>query len=160
MSELGARMRTARQVWAAPGSRHDRLITVARILLPGAIGVLAAFLVTAPLTAGGDVSFVLDKNKVEVAKERMRLQSALYRGQDTKGQPFQLFLCSVVIAGVVQIILGYVRAGGLANYLPSSVIEGMLAALAESCKIEKPATMEGKQMTALLAPLPAAKAKG
>jgi translation initiation factor IF-3 len=33
------------------------------------------------------------------------------------------------------------------------IIEDMLVKLAESCKIEKPAQMEGKQMTALLAPL-------
>lgn len=90
MSEATRRMRSARQAWAAPGSTHDRVVGVARVALPVAIGVLAAFLVMAPLTAGGDVSFVLDKNKVEVAKERMRSQSARYRGQDAKGQPFQL----------------------------------------------------------------------
>lgn len=88
--------RTARQVWALPGSRHDRLIAVARVVLPGAIGVLAAFLVTAPLTAGGDVSFVLDKNKVEVAKERLKIQAARYSGQDTKGRPFSLTAQSAV----------------------------------------------------------------
>ena len=82
--------RSARQRWAAPGSRHDRLVTTARITLPVAIGILTAFLVMAPLTAGGDVSFVLDKKKVEVAHERMKIQAARYRGQDTKGQPFQL----------------------------------------------------------------------
>ena len=75
-------LRSPRQVWAAPGSRHDRVVGLARIGLPTAIGVLTAFLVMAPLTAGGDVSFVLDKNKVEVAQERMKLQAAQYRGQD------------------------------------------------------------------------------
>ena len=64
--------------------------------LPVAIGILAAFLVMAPLTAAGDVSFVLDKNKVEVAKERMKLQSATYRGQDAKGQAFALNAGSAV----------------------------------------------------------------
>lgn len=96
MSEVARRQRTARQVWAAPGSRHDRLITVARIALPGAIGVLAAFLVTAPLTMGGDVSFVLDKNKVEIAHERLKIQAARYSGQDAKGQPFQLTAGSAI----------------------------------------------------------------
>ena len=89
-------MRTERQVWAAPGSRHDRLISLLRVVLPGAIGVLAAFLVTAPLTAGGDVSFVLDKNKVEVARERLKIQAARYSGQDAKGQPFRLTAGSAV----------------------------------------------------------------
>ncbi|MFS0771945.1 LPS export ABC transporter periplasmic protein LptC [Sphingomonas sp. 1P08PE] len=96
MSEIARRERTARQVWAAPGSRHDKLVATARFVLPVSVGVLAAFLVMAPLTATGDVSFVLDKNKVEVAKERMRLQAARYRGQDSKGQPFELDAGSAV----------------------------------------------------------------
>lgn len=82
--------RTGRQAWAAPGGSHDRLIALLRVGLPTAVGVLAAFLVMAPLTGGGDVSFVLDKNKVEVAHERLRIQAARYRGEDGKGQPFTL----------------------------------------------------------------------
>lgn len=84
------RARTARQRWAAPGSPHDRTVALLSFALPVGVGVLAAFLVMAPLYSGGDVSFVLDKNKVEVARERMRIQSAQYRGQDGKGQPFTL----------------------------------------------------------------------
>lgn len=91
-----ARMRSARQVWAAPGSNHDRLVTFLRWALPASIGVLAAFLVMAPLTAGGDVSFLLDKNKVEVAHERLKIQTAQYRGEDAKGQPFRLTAGSAI----------------------------------------------------------------
>jgi len=90
MSDVALRQRSERQRWAAPGSRHDRLIRLLGVGLPVAIGVLAAFLVMSPLTMGGDVSFVLDKNKVEVAKERLKIQAAQYRGSDAKGQPFQL----------------------------------------------------------------------
>jgi len=90
MPDTAPQVRSARETWAAPGSRHDRLVAVMRVALPTAIGILSAFLVMAPLTAAGDVSFVLDKNKVEVAHERMKIQSARYRGQDTKGQPFEL----------------------------------------------------------------------
>lgn len=96
MSEQAVRERTARQRWAAPGSSHDRLVGLARVVLPAAIGVLAAFLVTAPLTAGGDVSFVLDKNKVEVAAERLKIQAARYSGQDTRGRAFSLRAQSAV----------------------------------------------------------------
>ena len=96
MSDVARRERSARQIWAAPGSSHDRLVRVLGVGLPIAIGVLAAFLVMAPLTAGGDVSFVLDKNKVEVAKERMKLQAATYRGEDAKGQAFALNAGSAV----------------------------------------------------------------
>lgn len=42
---------------------------------------------------------------------------------------FNIFLCAVVIAGAIQLLLGFVRAGGIANYIPSSVIEGMLAGI-------------------------------
>lgn len=96
MSDVALRQRTARQRWAAPGSSHDRLIGITHWLLPVLIGVLAAFLVMAPLTTAGDVSFVLDKNKVEVAKERLKIQAARYRGADAKGQPFTLDAGSAV----------------------------------------------------------------
>jgi lipopolysaccharide export system protein LptC len=89
-------IRSARQRWAAPGGRHDRFVALLNTGLPVGIGVLAAFLVMAPLTAGNEVSFVLDKNKVEVAKERMKLQAATYRGQDDKGQAFALNAGSAV----------------------------------------------------------------
>lgn len=42
---------------------------------------------------------------------------------------FEAFLLAVVLAGILQIILGFTRAGNLANYFPSSVIKGMLAAI-------------------------------
>ncbi|MBN8815768.1 MAG: LPS export ABC transporter periplasmic protein LptC [Sphingomonas sp.] len=90
MSDIAAKMRSERQHWAAPGSGHDHLVAVLRIVLPSAVGVVAALMVFLPLTSGGDVSFVLDRNKVEVSKERLKVQSATYRGQDNKGQPFVL----------------------------------------------------------------------
>lgn len=96
MSELADRVRTNRQHWAAPGSSHDRVIGSTRIVLPIAIGVLAAVLGAAPLTMGRDISFVLAKDRVEVAKERLRVTEALYRGEDAKGQPFQIRAGSAV----------------------------------------------------------------
>jgi MFS superfamily sulfate permease-like transporter len=42
---------------------------------------------------------------------------------------FDLFLVSVVLAGIFQILLGYIGAGKIAFYFPSSVIKGMLAAI-------------------------------
>lgn len=96
MSEIAVRARTERQIWAGPGSSHDKVVATARFLLPVLIGILAAFLVTAPLTMQGDVSFLLDKNKVEVARERLRIQSAVYRGADANGRPFSLHAGSAV----------------------------------------------------------------
>lgn len=42
---------------------------------------------------------------------------------------YELFLLSVVLAGSIQVILGYLKAGIIGHYFPSSVIKGMLAAI-------------------------------
>lgn len=42
---------------------------------------------------------------------------------------FELFLCAGIIAGIFQIILGFIRAGSISNYFPNNVIEGMLAGI-------------------------------
>jgi MFS superfamily sulfate permease-like transporter len=42
---------------------------------------------------------------------------------------FQGFLVAVVLAGMLQLILGFLRAGAIGAYFPSAVIEGMLAAI-------------------------------
>ena len=47
----------------------------------------------------------------------------------TKMGSFEAFLTTVFLAGVIQITLGYLKAGSIGNYFPSSVIKGMLAAI-------------------------------
>lgn len=42
---------------------------------------------------------------------------------------YQTFLMAVVLAGVIQLILGYARAGFIAYFVPSSVIKGMLTGI-------------------------------
>jgi MFS superfamily sulfate permease-like transporter len=42
---------------------------------------------------------------------------------------YQYFLAAVVLAGVIQLLLGIARAGTISNYFPSNVIEGMLTAI-------------------------------
>ncbi|HEY1005776.1 MAG TPA: SulP family inorganic anion transporter [Sphingobacteriaceae bacterium] len=42
---------------------------------------------------------------------------------------FEAFLLAVFLAGILQILLGLIKAGTIASYFPSSVIEGMLAAI-------------------------------
>lgn len=147
MSELARQVRSERQDWAAPGGSHDRVVTIARAGLPIAIGVLAAFLVMAPLTMRGDVSFVLDKNKVEVAKERMRLQSATYRGEDAKGQPFALNAGSAVQKSSAEPI---VRLNDLAASIaladgPAKLVadQGRYDMAAEQVKIDGPINFTG-----------------
>jgi len=42
---------------------------------------------------------------------------------------YDVFLLAVVLAGLIQIILGFLKAGVIGYYFPSSVIKGMLAAI-------------------------------
>ncbi|MGR9051460.1 MAG: SulP family inorganic anion transporter [Gammaproteobacteria bacterium] len=42
---------------------------------------------------------------------------------------YQAFLLAVVLAGFIQLVLGYFRAGIIGAFFPSSVIKGMLAAI-------------------------------
>lgn len=96
MTERAEQMRTRRQVFAAPGSSHDRLVKGMQMVFPIAIGVLVAFLALAPLIKGTEVSFLLDKDQVEIARERMRISEAQYRGEDSEGRPFSLKAGSAV----------------------------------------------------------------
>ncbi|PWG02890.1 LPS export ABC transporter periplasmic protein LptC [Sphingosinicella humi] len=98
MSELADRERIRKQHWAAPGGSHDEVVRTLKIALPVLIGVLMAFLAMAPLSKNQEISFILDKQKVDVAKERMRVQEARYRGQDDKGRPFMITARSAVQA--------------------------------------------------------------
>ena len=74
--------------WARPGGPHDYLVRILKIVLPVAVGLLLAYVFLSPLSKTKEVSFLLDKNKVDVANERMKVQAAQYRGLDDKGRPF------------------------------------------------------------------------
>jgi lipopolysaccharide export system protein LptC len=99
MSELAERERTSRQIWARPDGRHDGVVRWMRRILPVGIGALVAVLIYSPLAkATGDISFVLAKDSVDMAKERMRVIAATYRGQDSEGRPFVLTAGSAIQA--------------------------------------------------------------
>ncbi len=42
---------------------------------------------------------------------------------------YRIFLLAVIVAGLFQLVLGILKLGAIANYFPSSVIKGMLAAI-------------------------------
>jgi lipopolysaccharide export system protein LptC len=96
MSEAAIRKRATKQRWAVPGSAHDSLVRWSKVVLPMAVGVLIAVLMVAPLGKDGDVSFILDKKKVENAPERMRVEAARYNGADDKGQRFEIVAQSAI----------------------------------------------------------------
>ena len=96
MSEAALQERAVKQRWAVPGSAHDRIVRWSKVALPSAVGALIAVLALAPLDKHGDVSFILDKKKVENAPERMRVETARYVGADNKGQKFSITAQSAI----------------------------------------------------------------
>ena len=88
MSEAADRKHEMMRHWAEPGSRHDTVIRAVKFGLPILIVGLVGMLALAPFDRRGDVSFILDKNEVEQARERMRVEQARYTGEDNKGQRF------------------------------------------------------------------------
>lgn len=96
MSLQADRQHSARVLWALPGGPHDRTVARLKLALPIVGFVAAIFFVVAPFATRNEVSFVLDKNQVDVASERLRVREALYRGQDSNGRPFSLRAGSAV----------------------------------------------------------------
>ena len=114
MSEAAHRKQEIKRHWAEPGSRHDAVIRATKFGLPVVIVVLVFLLAIAPFDKRGDVSFILDKNKVDEARERMRVEQARYVGEDNKGQRFE------IVAD---------RAVQQSSNVPVVMIEGMRARL-------------------------------
>ena len=83
-------LRNRRQHFAAPGGNHDRLIAWLARVLPIGIGIVAALMVITPLSPRGEVSFLLDRNKVQVIDQRLSVDNAMYRGRDDLGRPFSI----------------------------------------------------------------------
>lgn len=89
-SQKADRIRDQRRAFAAPGSPLDRAVKLLAVVLPALVGAVAATMLIAPLGPRGEVSFLLDRNKVSTAEDRLRVDNATYRGQDSKGRPFSL----------------------------------------------------------------------
>ena len=83
-------IRDKRRSFAAPGGSHDRLIAFLAKALPMAIGVIAAVMLLAPLSKHGDISFLLDRNRVAITDKRIAVDRASYRGLDSQGRAFEL----------------------------------------------------------------------
>ncbi len=77
---------------------------------------------------GGIVIGTISKSQLSVSGPAAGLAAIVLVAITDLGA-FNIFLCAVIIAGIFQLILGFLKAGSIANYLPSNVIEGMLAGI-------------------------------
>jgi MFS superfamily sulfate permease-like transporter len=77
---------------------------------------------------GGIVIGSLSNSQLSVSGPAAGLTAIVLAGITRLGS-FETFLVAVFLAGVLQLLLGFLRAGSIANYFPGSVIKGMLTAI-------------------------------
>ena len=108
-------------------------VVVFLVALPLCLGIALAS--GAPLFAGiisgvigGIVVGILSHSQLSVSGPAAGL-TAIILGAITSLGSYETFLVAVVLAGILQILLGLAKAGTISNYFPSNVIEGMLTAI-------------------------------
>jgi MFS superfamily sulfate permease-like transporter len=108
-------------------------LVVFLVALPLCLGIALAS--GAPLFSGiiagivgGIVVAFASGSALSVSGPAAGLTVIVLNGITTLGS-YDQFLVAVVLAGILQIILGFLKAGVIGYYFPSSVIKGMLAAI-------------------------------
>lgn len=77
---------------------------------------------------GGTVVSLFSNSSLGVSGPAAGLVAIVLSAVEDLGS-FETFLLAVVLAGVFQLIIGFLRAGTIGYYFPSAVIKGMLAAI-------------------------------
>ncbi|GEO12022.1 SulP family inorganic anion transporter [Segetibacter aerophilus] len=77
---------------------------------------------------GGIVIGSLSNSQLSVSGPAAGLTAIVLAGITRLGA-FETFLAAVFLAGLIQLLLGFLKAGSIANYFPGSVIKGMLTAI-------------------------------
>ena len=115
--------------------RHDLPagLSVFLVALPLCLGIALAS--GAPLYAGllsgiigGLVVAFISGSQLAVSGPAAGLTTVVAASIISLGD-YKIFLLAVIIAGFFQLLLGLLKLGVIANYFPSSVIKGMLAAI-------------------------------
>ncbi len=115
------------------GSDLPASIVVVLVALPLCLGIALGS--GAPLfsgiiagVVGGIVIGMLSGSQLSVSGPAAGL-TVIVAAAILKLQVFEAFLLAVVLAGLIQLILGFIKAGVIGDYVPNSVIKGMLAAI-------------------------------
>jgi len=108
-------------------------LVVFLVALPLCLGIALAS--GAPLFSGiisgivgGIVVGFLSQSQLSVSGPAAGLTAIILTAITDLGS-FNGFLLAVMLAGIFQLILGYIKAGTISNYFPNNVIEGMLAGI-------------------------------
>lgn len=108
-------------------------LVVFLVALPLCLGIALAS--GAPLfsgiisgVVGGIVVGYLSQSHLSVSGPAAGLTAIVLTAITDLGS-FNIFLLAVLLAGCIQLILGFIKAGTISNYFPNNVIEGMLAGI-------------------------------
>ncbi len=108
-------------------------LVVFLVALPLCLGIALAS--GAPLFSGiiagmigGIVISLFSGSEISVSGPAAGLAVIVATSIQTLGS-FRIFLLAVAISGLIQLVLGFLRAGVIGNYVPNAVIKGMLAAI-------------------------------
>ncbi|MCC6721840.1 MAG: SulP family inorganic anion transporter [Bacteroidia bacterium] len=108
-------------------------LSVFLVALPLCLGIALAS--GAPLYAGllsgiigGLVVALISGSQLAVSGPAAGLTTLVAASIISLGD-YKIFLLAVIVAGLFQLLLGLLKLGVIANYFPSSVIKGMLAAI-------------------------------
>ncbi len=77
---------------------------------------------------GGIIVGCISNSQVSVSGPAAGLIAIILTAIGTLGR-YETLLVAVIIAGVIQLFLGFLKAGSISNYIPTNVIEGMLAGI-------------------------------
>jgi MFS superfamily sulfate permease-like transporter len=77
---------------------------------------------------GGMLIGAISNSQLSVSGPAAGLVAVVLAAISTLGS-FEAFLVAVVLSGLMQIALGFLKAGVIANYFPSNVIKGMLSGI-------------------------------
>src|SRR5690606_17668333 len=77
---------------------------------------------------GGIVGGFLSKSPLSGSRSAPGLTAIVLTAITDLGA-FNIFLTAVLIADLIQLVLGFIKAGSISNYFPTNVIEGMLAGI-------------------------------
>lgn len=77
---------------------------------------------------GGIVVGAISNSNISVSGPAAGLTAIVFSAITDLGA-FELFLCAGIVAGLIQLAMGFFRAGSISNFFPNNVIEGMLAGI-------------------------------
>ena len=122
-----------KSIFSRPDKDVPAGVVVFLVALPLCLGIALAS--GAPLISGlisgiigGIIVGFISQSDISVSGPAASLSAVVLVAIQKLGS-FEIFLLALVIGGILQFILGMLKAGIIADYMPTSIIKGLLAAI-------------------------------